>query len=319
MSDHEDSQNLFIHSYGSSAWSQTSSSQSSSSSERPAASPQKKPVEASTCAPSTSAAQVVSVARSVDEGFILLDDRLLLEQPSYMQKAQVHELRNLMRDGYQLSYRATWKNIISLHELRNLMPRGEPWSFVLMVRCHEELFQAFCSDLQEQVGRIGQEWFTRLVKSKDEEKARLKGMMASKEANSQDQEKIQELKGEKAQLKEEAARCAEEVARLKAELEQERSGRFGYAAVWAAQDPEQFAAQASPDREAAIRLFQGLYKHEVSANVIDEIGTFGFESAGPFMPSSSDASKLLSSSALQPDSTQPCGQPRSDWADTRLL
>ncbi|VFQ96734.1 unnamed protein product [Cuscuta campestris] len=32
-----------------------------------------------------------------------------------MQKAQVHELRNLMPDGYQLSYRATWKNIISLH------------------------------------------------------------------------------------------------------------------------------------------------------------------------------------------------------------
>ncbi|VFQ74686.1 unnamed protein product [Cuscuta campestris] len=81
----------------------TSSPQSSSSSERPTASPQKKLVDASTCAPSTSAAQVVSVAR------------LLQEQPSYMQKAQVHKLRNLMPDGYQLSYQATWKNIISLH------------------------------------------------------------------------------------------------------------------------------------------------------------------------------------------------------------
>ncbi|VFQ60941.1 unnamed protein product [Cuscuta campestris] len=115
MSDHEDSQNPSIHSYGSSARSQTSSPQSYSSFERPTASPQKKPVDASTCAPSSSAAQVVSGARSVDEGFTLLDDRLLLEQPSYMQKAQVHELRNLMPDGYQLFYRATWKNIISLH------------------------------------------------------------------------------------------------------------------------------------------------------------------------------------------------------------
>ncbi|VFQ69011.1 unnamed protein product [Cuscuta campestris] len=32
-----------------------------------------------------------------------------------MQKAQVHEVRNLMPDGYQLTYRATWKSIIPLH------------------------------------------------------------------------------------------------------------------------------------------------------------------------------------------------------------
>ncbi|VFQ70877.1 unnamed protein product [Cuscuta campestris] len=75
----------------------------------------KKPVDASTCAPSSSTAQAITVARSVGDGFIPLDDRLLLEQPSYMQKAHVHELRNLMPDGYQLSYRAMWKNIISLH------------------------------------------------------------------------------------------------------------------------------------------------------------------------------------------------------------
>ncbi|VFR02650.1 unnamed protein product [Cuscuta campestris] len=61
MSDHEDSQNPSVHSYGSGTRSQTSGSQSSSSSERPATSPQKKPVDASTCAPSSSAAQVVAI------------------------------------------------------------------------------------------------------------------------------------------------------------------------------------------------------------------------------------------------------------------
>ncbi|VFQ71297.1 unnamed protein product [Cuscuta campestris] len=314
----------------------------------------------------------------MDNGFILLDDWLLLEQPLYMQKAQVHELRNLMPDGYQLSYQATWKNIISLHastaiaihyhsikdlgefsihpfkvlffetyeimlgqlapnghrmlnSFINVKPRetddlaaweatlrigdtstrgpynvgkrgvypgletdpepdivlgeaipdaiplyrvqkskapvsvvagsshrgkkkekgpslsfqnrtggGEPRSLELKVRLDEELFQAFCADLNEHVGRIGQEWFTPLVKSKDEEKARQEGMMvacrkeakaahekaektkekllkhcaafrklyakhegllkASKEADAQAQEKIQELEGEKAQL-----------------------------------------------------------------------------------------------------------------------
>ncbi|VFQ83908.1 unnamed protein product [Cuscuta campestris] len=112
-----DSQNPSIHSYGSGGRSPTfgSSSSSSSDSEHPATSPQKKPVDASTCAPSSSVAQVVSVAQPGDEGFIQLDDRLLQEQPLYMQKPQVHELRNLMPDGYQLTYRATWKSIIPLH------------------------------------------------------------------------------------------------------------------------------------------------------------------------------------------------------------
>ncbi|VFR02647.1 unnamed protein product [Cuscuta campestris] len=53
-----------------------------------------------------------------------------------------------------------------------------------MVPSDEELFQAFRSDLQE-VGRIGQEWFTRLVKSKDEEKARLEGMMVACQKDAQ--------------------------------------------------------------------------------------------------------------------------------------
>ncbi|VFQ71305.1 unnamed protein product [Cuscuta campestris] len=143
-----------------------------------------------------------------------------------------------------------------------------------------------------QVDRIGQEWFTRLVKSKDVEKARLEGMMvacrkdaqaahqkaekaeeklmehcaafrklyakhegllkASKEADAQAQEKIQELEGEKAELKEKAAQSAEEIAQLSAELEKEHAERASLAAAWAAQEP--------------------------SAKVIDEIGTFGFES-----------------------------------------
>ncbi|VFQ99386.1 unnamed protein product [Cuscuta campestris] len=117
MSDHEDSQNPSAHSYGSGDRAQTSGSSSSSSSdsERPATSPQKKPVDASTCAPSSFVAQVISVAQSGDEGFVLLDDRLLQTQSSVMQKAQVHEVRNLMPDGYQLTYRETWKSIIPLH------------------------------------------------------------------------------------------------------------------------------------------------------------------------------------------------------------
>ncbi|VFQ62854.1 unnamed protein product [Cuscuta campestris] len=100
LRDREDSQNLSVHSYGSSGRSPTfgSSSSSSSDSEHPATSPQKKPVDASTCAPSSSVAQVISVAQPGDEGFIQLDDRLLQEQPSYMKKPQVHELRNLMPD-----------------------------------------------------------------------------------------------------------------------------------------------------------------------------------------------------------------------------
>ncbi|VFQ86950.1 unnamed protein product [Cuscuta campestris] len=453
-----------------------------------------KPVDASTCAPSSSAAQVVTVARSMNKGFIPLDDRLLLEELSYMQKAQIHELRNLMPYGYQLSFRATWKNIISLHtgttiaipyhsikelgefsihpfkilflETYGVMPgqlapngqrmlssfinvcrflriplslrlfnhmetddlasweatlrtgdtstrgpynvgkwgvypgpetdreleivlgevipdaiplrrvqgskapvsattgssrrgkkkkkgrptsggrkrkrwrtqavdqcaesfdagkgQGGPRSLALMARSDEELFQAFCADLNE-VGRIDQEWFTQLVKSKDEEKAWLEGMMVacqkeakgahqkvekteekllehsaafrklyakhegllnvSKDTDAQAQEKIQELEGEKAQLKEEAAQLTEEAARsaqeithLKAELEREGSERATYAAALAAQEPDQFAAWVIPNREVSIRFFQGLYKHEKSAKVIDEIGTFGYES-----------------------------------------
>ncbi|VFQ66016.1 unnamed protein product [Cuscuta campestris] len=103
-----------------------------------------------------------------------------------------------------------------------------------MARLDKELFQAFCADLNE-VGRISPEWFTRLVKSKDKETARVEGMMvacrkgakaahqkaekaeeklmehcaayqklyakhdgllkAPKEADAQAQEKIQELRG----------------------------------------------------------------------------------------------------------------------------
>ncbi|VFQ91323.1 unnamed protein product [Cuscuta campestris] len=530
MSDREDSQNPSIHSYGS---------------ERPATSPPKKPVDAPTYAPSSSAAQEVSVAQPVDEGFILLDDRLL---PSHMQKAQVHELRNLMPDGYQLTYRATWKNIISLHAgtmigihyhsirdlgefsihpfkvlfLRNIRDHaravGPKWSsgwkdkyvsikfppaafpfaqnawgkrmkrqvkpretddlaawettlwagdastrgpynvgkwgvypgqetdpepeIVLtegiphaiplrrvkgskalvsttagpsrpgkkkkekVVKFNSKFatpkivieepstaqplsqpsVQPFSLDEQpapshqgtsqpihsgelyinvdtlefdnmmaetghtseaglggqqtagggeeeaieeglqrkrrraqtadQSVGRIGHEWFTRLVKSRDEEKARMEGMMvecrkeaktahekaekklvehcavylqlyakhegllkAAKEVDVQAQEKIQRLEAEKAALQKEASRSAEEIARLGDKLEKERAERASLAAAWAIQEPEQFASRAIADRDAAIRLVQGLYKHEPSPKVVDEIATFGFESS----------------------------------------
>ncbi|VFR02847.1 unnamed protein product [Cuscuta campestris] len=600
------------HSYGSGDRAQTSGSSSSSSSdsEHPATSPQKKPADASTCAPSSSVAQVISVAQPGDEGFVLLDDRLLQTQSSVMQKAQVHEVRNLMPDGYQLTYQATWKSIIPLHagtsigihyhsikdlgefsihpfkvlfletygimpgqlapnghrllgsfinvcrflriplslrlfdhmfdvrpgsketlgfvvvsshqgraflyglppsnkkwkdkyvkpteaddlvawentlragdastrglyhvgkwsvysvretdpepeivlpgaipeaipirqargpkaqatatagpsrqgkkkkekvvkfqskfatpkiiveepstaqllsqpsvqpisldeqpaqsqqgtsqpihsgelyinvdtlEFDQLMEAGQanqlaegghdeeeaaeeslkrkrrktevvdqpahqaaqssdagkrqshPRSMALMSRSDEELLQAFRADLTE-VGRIGEEYFTRLVKSRDEEKARMEAMMvecrkeakaafekaakaeeklmdhcavyrqlyakhdgllkAAKEVDEQAQAKIQQLEAEN-------ARSAEEIARLGDELEKERSERAPLAAAWAVQAPEEFAAQALPERETAIRFFQGLYKHEVSAGIIDEIGTYGFES-----------------------------------------
>ncbi|VFQ70734.1 unnamed protein product [Cuscuta campestris] len=584
MSDREDSQNPSVHSYGSGGRSPTFGSSSSSSSsdfEHPATSPQKKPVDASTCAPSSSAAQVVSVAQSGDEGFIQLDDRLLQEQPSYMQKPQVHELRNLMPNGYQLTYRATWMSIIPLHAgtsigihyhsikdlgefsihpfkvlfletygimpgqlasnghrllgsfinvcrflriplslrlfdymfdvrpgsketlgfvvvsshqgralLYGLPPSNKKWkdkyvcvkfppgafpfaqnvwgkrmkrqvkpaeaddlvaweatlragdastrvvkfqskfavpqivveepssaqpltppssqpllmddlpaqshqgtsqpihsgeiyfnvdtfefdnmmgetghtsqagvgdrpneerdakeetsggslqrkkrktdevnqpshqgaqssdagkgpivprSLALMSRSNEELFRAFRADLNE-VGRIGEEYFARLVKSMDEEKARMEAMMvecrkeaqaarakaqkieakwtehcavyrqlyakhdgllkAAKEADEQAQAKINQLEAEN-------ARSAEEIARLEDELQKEQSERAALAAAWATQTPEEFAAKALPDRETAIRFFQGLYKYEVSAGIVDEIGTYGFES-----------------------------------------
>ncbi|VFQ87638.1 unnamed protein product [Cuscuta campestris] len=489
MSDREDSQNLSVHSYGSGGRSPTfgsSSSSSSSDSEHPATSPQKKPVDASTCAPSF---PVASVAQPEDEGFILLDDRLVQTQSSIMQKAQVHEVRNLMPDGYQLTYRATWKSIIPLHVgsfinvcwslriplslrlfdhmfdvrpgsketlgfvvvsshqgrafLCSLPPsnkkwkdkyvcikfppvafpfaqnvwgkrmkrqvkpaeaddlvaweatlqagtpppavfitsgsgvstsagrlilsrrlscpgpspklspsagRGDPkpWAqpppvlharrrrrrrkivveepstaqplnasssqpFLLdeqPAQSHQgtnqpihsgELYinvdtfefdtlmgetghtsqagqagqpnvdgegeeEAGGESLQrkrrktEEVGRIGEEYFARLVKSKEEEKARLEAMM-----------EVQKLGAEN-------ARSAEEIARLGDELAKERAERAALAAAWAVQEPEEFAAQALPDRETAIRFFQGLYKHKVSVRIVDEIGTFGFES-----------------------------------------
>ncbi|VFQ76636.1 unnamed protein product [Cuscuta campestris] len=545
MSDREDSQNPSVHSYGSGGRSPTFGSSSSSDSEHPATSPQKKPIDASTCAPSSSVAQVVSVAQPGDEGFIQLDDRLLQTQSSVMQKAQIHEVRNLMPDGYQLTYRATWKSIIPLHvstsigihyhsikdlgefsihpfkvlflETYGIMPgqlapnghrllgsfinetlgfvvvsshqgraflcglppsnkkwkdkyvcikfppaafpfaqnvwgkrmkrqvkpaeaddlvaweatlkagdastrglyhvgkwsvypgretdpdpeiilpgaipedipftpgeeeegesgkvsvqaghagqpnvdgEGEeeaageslqrktrkteevnqpshrgpqssdagkgplvPRSVALMSRSDEELFQAFRTDLNE-VGRIGEEYFARLVKSKEEEKARLEAMMvecrkeaqaaqakvekieakwtehctiyrqlyakhdgllkAAKEADEQAQARIQQLEAENARAAEEVqklgaenARSAEEIARLGDELAKERAERAALAAAWAVQEPEEFAAQALPDRETAIRFFQGLYKHKVSAGIVDETDTFGFES-----------------------------------------
>ncbi|VFQ99265.1 unnamed protein product [Cuscuta campestris] len=96
-------------------------------------------------------------------------------------------------------------------------------------------------------------------------------LKAAKEADEQAQAKIQQLEAEN-------ARSVEEIARLGDELAKEQSERAAVAAAWAAQAPEEFAAKALPDRETAIRIFQGLYKHKVSAGIVDEIGTFGFES-----------------------------------------
>ncbi|VFQ74285.1 unnamed protein product [Cuscuta campestris] len=555
MSDHEDSQNPSAHSYGSGDQAQTSGSSSSSSSdsERPATSPQKKPVDASTCAPSSSVAQVISVAQPGDEGFILLDDRLLQTQSSVMQKAQVHEVHNLMPDGYQLTYRATWKSIIPLHAgtsigihyhsikdlgefsihpfkvlfletygimpgqlapnghrllgsfinvcrflriplslrlfdhmfdvrpgsketlgfvvvsshqgrafLCGLPPSNKKWkdkyvcikfpptafpftqnvwgkrmkrqvkpteaddlvawentlragdvysrslplvkfqskfaitqivveepstarplnpptsqplsleeqsaqshqgtsqpihsgelyinvdtlefdnmlgetghasqpheddgeeeaageslqrkrrkteevnqpshqgpqssdagkgpivprSVALMSRSDEELFQAFHADLSE-VGRIGEEKDAQAARAHAEKMeakwvehcvvyrqlyAKHDGLLkAVKDADEQAQAKIQLLEAEN-------ARSVEELARLGDELEKERSERASLAAAWAVQAPEEFAAQALLDRETAIRFFQGLYKQKVSVGIVDEIGTFGYES-----------------------------------------
>ncbi|VFQ98007.1 unnamed protein product [Cuscuta campestris] len=129
----------------------------------------------------------------------------------------------------------------------------------------------------KRVGRIGLEYFTRLVKSRDEEKARLEAMMvecrkdaqaahakaekaeaklvehctvyrqlyakhdgllkAAKEADAQAQEKIQHLEAEN-------ARSAEEIAQVGDELEKERAERAAFAAAWATQAHEEFAAQA---------------------------------------------------------------------------
>ncbi|VFQ92206.1 unnamed protein product [Cuscuta campestris] len=74
MSKNEDSQNVSVHSYDSGTWSQASdspsSSSSSESSQRPASPKQVKPVDAATAAHSSSAAQTVTVARTVKEGYV---------------------------------------------------------------------------------------------------------------------------------------------------------------------------------------------------------------------------------------------------------
>ncbi|VFQ71488.1 unnamed protein product [Cuscuta campestris] len=530
MSDHEDSQNPSAHSYGSCDRAQTSGSSSSSSSdsERPATSPQKKPVDASTCAPFSSVAQVISVAQPGDEGFVLLDDRLLQTQSSVMQKAQVHELApnghrllgsfinvcrflriplSLRLFDHMFDVRPGSKEtlgfvVVSSHQGRaflcGLPPSNKRWKdkyvciklppaafpFAQNVwgkRMKRQVKPTEADDLvawettlragdastrglyhvgkwsvypgretdpeseivltgvipeaipisrargskalatatagpsrpakkkkekvvkfqskfatpkivveepstaqllsqpsvqpvsldeqsaqsqqgtsqpihsgelyinvdtlefdqlmeagqanqlaegghdeeeaaeeslkrkrrKTEVGRIGEEYLTRLVKSRDEEKARMEAMMvecrkeakaafekaakaeeklidhcavyrqlyakhdgllkAAKEADEQAQTKIQQLEAEN-------ARSAEEIAQLGDELEKERSERAPLAAAWAVQAPEEFAAQALLERETTIRFFQGLYKHEVSAGIIDEIGTYGFES-----------------------------------------
>ncbi|VFQ69267.1 unnamed protein product [Cuscuta campestris] len=221
---------------------------------------------------------------------------------------------------------------------------GEPRVFAMMVRSDEELYLAFCSDLQEvipqsflhshfciskiiflknfhlfEAGRT--DWPGVLLPAGEVQRggegsagghdgsmsegcpgrpsesgeglgeavrelrgfrklyAKHEGLLkAAKEADEQAQKKIQRLEAEKAALQEEASRSAEEIARLGDELEKERAERASLAAAWAIQESEQFANRAIADRDAAIRLFQGLYKHEPSAKVIDEIGTFGFES-----------------------------------------
>ncbi|VFR01132.1 unnamed protein product [Cuscuta campestris] len=466
-----------VHSYGSGGRSPTfgsSSSSSSSDPEHPATSPQKKSGHASTCAPSSSAAQVVSIAQSGDEGFIQLDDRLLQEQPSYMQKPQVHELRNLMPDGYQLTYWATWKSIIPLHAgtsigihyhsikdlgefsihpfkvlfletygimpgqlapnghrllgsfinvcrflriplslrlfdymfdvrpgsketlgfvvvsshqgrafLCGLPPSNKKWKdkyvcvkfppgafpFAQNVwgkRMKRQVKPAEADDLvaweatlragdastrglyhvgkwsvypgretdpepeivlpgvipeaipirqargskapattnagpsrpakkKKEKGRPDRGGVLRPACWKEGQAARAKAekieakwtehcavyrqlyakhdglLKAAKEADEQAQAKINQLEAKN-------ARSAEEIARLGDELQKEQSVRAALAAAWATQAPEEFAAKALPDWETAIRFFQGLYKYEVSAGIVDEIGTYGFES-----------------------------------------
>ncbi|VFQ92514.1 unnamed protein product [Cuscuta campestris] len=365
----------------------------SSDSERPATSPQKKPVDASTCAPSSSVAQVISVAQPGDEGFVLLDDRLLQTQSSIMQKAQVHEVKpteafdlvaweTTLRAGdastrglYHVgkwSVYPGWETDpepeivltgvipeaipisrvkgskalatatagpsrpakkkkekvvkfrskfaipqIVVEEPSTARPLNPPTSQPLSLeeqpaQSHQGTSQPIHSgELYINVGRIGEEYFARMVKSKDEEKARMEAILvecrkdaqaarahaekmeakwvelcavyrqlyakhdgllkAAKDADDQAQAKIQLLEAEN-------ARSAEEITRLGDKLEKERSERASLAAAWAVQAPEEFASQALPDRETAIRFFQGLYKHKVSAGIVDEIGTFGYES-----------------------------------------
>ncbi|VFQ70306.1 unnamed protein product [Cuscuta campestris] len=188
---------------------------------------------------------------------------------------------------------------------------------LLMSRSDEELLEAFRSDLSE-VGRIGEEYFARLKKLANEEKARMEAMMvqcrkdaqaareyaekteakwlehcavyrqlyakhdgllnAAKEADEQAQVRIQQLEARTEHLEAENSRSTEEIARLGDELQKEQSERADLAAAWASQAPKEFAAKALPDRETGIRFFQSLYKHPVSAGLVDEIGTYGYES-----------------------------------------
>ncbi|VFQ64158.1 unnamed protein product [Cuscuta campestris] len=192
-------------------------------------------------------------------------------------------------------------------------PSSQPFSLEeQQTQSHQGTNQPIHSgDLYINVGRIGEEYFARRVKSMDEEKARMEAMMvecrkeaqaarakaekieakwtehcavyrqlyakhdgllkAAKEADEQAQAKIQQLEAEN-------ARSAEEIARLGDELQKEQSERAALAVAWATQALEEFAAKALPDRETAIRFFQGLYKYEVSAGIVGEIGTYGFES-----------------------------------------
>ncbi|VFQ68951.1 unnamed protein product [Cuscuta campestris] len=135
MSDREDSQNPSIHSYGSGDRSQTSGSSSSSSSdsEHPATSPQKKPVDASTCALSSSVVQVVSVAQLRESPFNGRGGRL--------RRSTSHPTRGPVLRRRQGANHAT------------------------------------IPGFDVQVGRIGEEYFARFVKSKDEERARMEAMM----------------------------------------------------------------------------------------------------------------------------------------------
>ncbi|VFR03234.1 unnamed protein product [Cuscuta campestris] len=377
MSDREDSQNFSVHSYGSGGRSPTfgSSSSSSSDSEHPATSPQKKLVDASTCAPSSSVAQVVSVAQPGDEGFIQLDDRLLQTQPSVMQKAQVHEVRNLMPDGYQLTYRAAWKSIIPLHvgtsigihyhsikdlgefsihpfkvlflETYGIMPgqlapNGHHLlgSFINVCRFLRIPLSLCLFDHMFDVRPGSKETLGFVVVSSHQGRAFLCGLPPS---NKKWKDKYvciqfppaafpfaQNVWGKRMKRQVKPAE-ADDLAAWEATLQAgDASTRSLYhvgkwsvypgretdpepeiilpgaipeaipirqargpkalatatagpsrparPATWAAQAPDEFAAKALPDRETAIRFFQGLYKHPVSAGIVDEIGTYGFES-----------------------------------------
>ncbi|VFQ88302.1 unnamed protein product [Cuscuta campestris] len=345
MSDREDSPNPSVHSYGSGDRSQTSgsSSSSSSSSERPAAPPQKQLVDAPTCAPSSSAAQVVKPQEADDlvawEATLRAGDAstrglynvgkwgvypgretdpeleiVLTEAISHAipirrvkgSKAPVSTTTGPSHPGkkkkekvvkFQSKF-ATPKIVIEEPSTAQPLsqPSGQPLSLDNQpAQSHKRTSQPIHSgELYINVGRIGLEYITRLVKSRDEEKARLEAMMvtcrkdaqaahakaekaeeklvehcavyrqlyakhegllkAAKEADAQAKEKIEKLEAQN-------TRSAEEIARLGDELEKERAERVSLAAAWAILEPEEFTSRAIADRDAAIRLIQGLYKH----------------------------------------------------------